>query len=127
MDYWLYELQRYCAKGGKVGNLAHLLDVPLLMECFQELDPKKAPGVDGVTKAKYGKSLAENLQNLVSRMKDGSYTPQPSRRKYIDKPGSTKKRPLGISCLEDKILENAIAKILNVIFDPTFCDFSHGF
>jgi len=60
-------------------------------------------------------------------MKNGSYRPNPSRRKYIDKPGSTKKRPLGISCYEDKLVEKAVAHILEIAYEPRYLNCSYGF
>ena len=60
-------------------------------------------------------------------MKNMGYYPHPSRRVYIDKPGSNKKRPLGISCYEDKIVEKAVAEILTAVYEPKFMDFSYGF
>ncbi len=120
-------ISQISASGQKVQNLACLLTVDFLRACYTELDPNKAPGIDGVTKKEYGQNLNANLEALVSRMKKGTYTPQPSRRVYIDKPGTNKKRPLGISCLEDKIVERAIAKILVAVYEPKFLDCSYGF
>lgn len=60
-------------------------------------------------------------------MKRQASQPQPSRRVYIDKPGSSKKRPLGISCYEDKLVENRVAEILSAIYEPKFHEFSYGF
>ena len=120
-------ISQISAKGVKVQNLAHLLNAEMLKACYRELDPGKAAGIDKVTKEEYGKHLDENLTALVSRMKAGTYTPKPSKRVYIDKPGTNKKRPLGISCLEDKIVERAIAKLLVEIYEPKFLDVSFGF
>jgi len=91
------------------------------------MDGKKAVGVDGVTKAEYQKHLNENLDNLLTRMKDGRYKPNPSRRAYIDKPGSNKKRPLGISCYEDKLVEKAVAQLLEIVYEPRYMNCSYGF
>lgn len=67
------------------------------------------------------------MDNLLVRMKNGSYKPNPSRRKYIDKPGSDKKRPLGISCYEDKLVEKAVAQLLEIVYGPRFLSNSFGF
>ncbi len=67
------------------------------------------------------------MENLLARMKNGSYRPQPSRRQYIDKPGSSKKRPLGISCYEDKLVEKAVAQLLEIVYEPKFLNASFGF
>lgn len=72
-------------------NLAHMINEKSLKEIHHEMDGKKATGIDRVTKEDYDKHLEENLHALVSRMKGGSYTPQPSKRAFIDKPGTNKK------------------------------------
>ena len=123
----LSRISQISVSGRKVENLAYQLNKELLRRCFNELDPNKASGIDGVTKREYGKNLDQNLEALVARLKDGTYTPQPSRRVYIPKPGTDKKRPLGISCFEDKIVERAIAKILGEVYEPKFLDCSYGF
>lgn len=87
----------------------------------------KASGIDRVTKEEYETNLDENLDNLVNRMKRGTYRPNPSRRTYIPKTGSDKMRPLGISCYEDKLVENAIAQILIPIYEQKFIATSYGF
>lgn len=66
-------------------------------------------GIDKVTKEKYEQNLEEKLENLVERMKTGSYCPNPTRRVYIPKETKGKMRPLGISSYEDKLVESAIA------------------
>lgn len=104
----------------RVQNLASHLNVETLKAIHKQMNGKKAPGVDEVTKEMYEKNLEENLLNLVDRMKRGSYKPQPIRRVYIPKDGSRKMRPLGISSYEDKLVENAIAQILTQIYEPKF-------
>ena len=79
----------------------HITDADNLRACYDTLAPRKAPGVDGVTKDEYGKNLEENLGDLSARLKRMGYRPGPKRRSYIPKPGSEKGRPLGISNLED--------------------------
>ena len=66
-------------------------------------------------------------QNLVKRMKNGSYRPNPTRRVYIPKETKGKMRPLGISSYEDKLVESAIAQILEQIYEPKFYNESFGF
>jgi RNA-directed DNA polymerase len=87
----------------------HVYDVDNLRACFDSLDANKATGVDGVTKLEYGQGLAENLQELSGRLQRMSFRPGAKRRTYVPKPGSTKGRPLGISNLEDKIVEVSAA------------------
>ena len=87
----------------------------------------KARGIDKVTKEDYEAELDANLDNLLDRMKRGAYRPNPSRRTYIPKSGSRKMRPLGISCYEDKLVENAMAQILIPIYEQKFIATSYGF
>lgn len=108
-------------------SLAHLLNEESLIQCHYELPTNKATGVHGTTKEQYGENLKENIMDLVNRLKSKSYRPVPVRRMYILKPGSNKKRPLGIPEHEDKIVQRAITKILNSIYENDFLDSSFGF
>ena len=108
-------------------SLAHLISEDALRECHKELGWRKAAGVDRVTKARYEENLDTNIRDLVGRMKRQAYKPQPVRRVYIPKAGTSKKRPLGIPAYEDKMVQACIAKILNAIYEADFLDFSFGF
>jgi len=105
----------------------HVTDLDNLRDCYEALDDDKAVGVDGVTKEQYGKNLEENLERLSDRLKRMGYRPQPSRRSYIPKSGSEKGRPLGISCFEDKIVELAVKRTLEQVYEETFEDSSYGY
>lgn len=105
----------------------HISDVDNLRACYETLDARKAAGVDGVTKHEYGKQLEENLRDLSARLKRNGYRPGPKRRSYIPKPGSAKGRPLGISNLQDKIVERAVKRTLEPIFEAVFEDSSYGY
>jgi len=111
----------------KVQNLATYINKETLMTIHRRMDGNKATGIDDMTKVEYEVNLEANIENLVKRMKNGSYKPNPARRKYISKDGSNKMRPLGISCYEDKLVENAIAMILTMIYEPKFYDVSFGY
>jgi len=115
------------SQDGKVQNLASYINEDTLKISHKEMDAKKAKGIDGVTKEEYDEELEGNISNLVSRMREGRYKPKPSRRVYIPKDGSMSKRPLGISCYEDKLVENVIAQILIMVYEPKFCNESFGF
>ena len=107
-------------------NIGYVVDLDLLSECYQELDGKKALGIDGVTKEVYGKELEDNLQDLLARIRRRAYKPQASKVVEIPKEdGST--RPLAISCFEDKIVQLAVSKILTAIFEPQFLACSYGY
>ncbi len=105
----------------------HICDVDNLRACYDALEADKASGVDGVTKEEYGQNLDENLRDLSGRLKRMGYRPEPKRRSYIPKPGSEKGRPLGISCLEDKIVEEATKRTLEPIFEAVFEDSSWAY
>jgi hypothetical protein len=111
----------------KFTSLAHLINEPMLEFCHYQLSGNKASGVDGVTKAEYEAELQDNIKSLVERLKRHAYHPQPVRRAYIPKPGTNKMRPLGIPAYEDKLVQMALAKILNAIYEEDFLDSSFGF
>lgn len=108
-------------------SLAHLINEELLGICHHEMDKRKASGVDRVTKEKYEENIAHNLQDLVKRMKRHAYRPQPVRRVHIPKPGTNKSRPLGIPAYEDKLVQAALSKIINAIYEADFLECSFGF
>ena len=107
-------------------NIGHIIDLNLLRECYQQLDRKKAVGIDGVTKEAYGIKLEENLQDLLARIRKGAYRPQPSRIVEIPKEDGSF-RPLAISCLEDKIVQTAVSTILTLMYEPLFLPCSYGY
>ena len=107
-------------------SLAHLLNKEYLRDCYKSLKRNKAVGIDNVSWEDYGRKLDENLELLVLRLKRKKFKPLPARRVYIPK-GDTEKRPLGISALENKIVERGIAWILQSIYEEDFLDCSYGF
>lgn len=113
-------------KDAVFNNLAHVVDLDLLSECYRQLEGKKAVGIDGETKVTYGEKLEENFEDLLARIRRNAYKPQASRLVEIPKEdGST--RPLAISCFEDKIVQQAVSRILTVIFEPQFLSCSYGY
>ena len=109
-------------------SLMHHFNEESLAACFDELDGTKAVGIDGVTKAQYGENLDENLHDLVERMRRMAYRPQPIRQTLIPKEGPLgATRALGISVLEDKIVQKMMHKVLESIYEPLFLDCSYGF
>ncbi|MGD6940397.1 group II intron reverse transcriptase/maturase, partial [Bacillus infantis] len=92
-------------------SLAHLLNEDFLKQCHHELPSGKATGINDVTKEKYGEELDKNIQGLVERLRRQAYRPVPVKRTYINKPGTKKKRPLGLPDHEDKIVQRAVTKI----------------
>lgn len=107
-------------------NLFSLLNYKLLWQAFRRLKRGKAPGVDNVTLEDYEEDLRANLQDLLQRLHRGSYRPHPSLRKDIPK-GNGKTRPLGIACVEDKLVQRAVVMILEQIYEVDFYDASYGY
>ena len=107
-------------------SIYHLLNKDLLMLCHKELDGNKAVGIDNVSKKEYAENLNENIKDLVIRLKNKAYKPLPALRVYIPKDNG-KMRPLGISIYEDKIVQLALKKILEAIYEPKFQDNMYGF
>ena len=88
---------------------------------------KGAGGVDGVTIARFDKDRDRYLDVLHRQLKEGHYRPRPVRRVEIDKPGTTKKRPLGIPTILDRVCQQALVQVLEPIFEPTFREASFGY
>lgn len=107
-------------------NLGHLLNLDLLKELYHQLDGSKAVGVDRITKVKYGENLEGNLIKLLKHIRRETYRPRPARLVEIPKEDGSK-RPLAISCLEDKLVQSAVNVILSKIYEPIFLPSSYGF
>jgi RNA-directed DNA polymerase len=106
--------------------LLHHLSIDLLRESFYAIQRKASPGVDGVTWQEYETGLEDRLIDLHSRVHRGTYRAKPSRRVFIPK-ADGRQRPLGVAALEDKIVQQAVVKILNQIYEVDFKGFSYGF
>jgi len=107
-------------------SIGHLINKEMLKSCHEAMDGTKAKGIDGVSKADYEEHLDENLDKLVDRMKRKAYHPQPARRVEIPKDNG-KTRPLSIYCYEDKLVQEALRRILEAVFEPMFYDEMMGF
>ncbi|SPR03608.1 reverse transcriptase domain-containing protein [Orientia tsutsugamushi] len=128
---WLTKLERIKLLSSKnqdikFNNLGHIIDLKMLEEQYKELDSKKAIGIDGITKEDYGKKLKANLLSLLTRVRKGQYQAKRARIVKIPKEDGGK-RPLVISCFEDKVIESTVSKILNSVFEPIFLKYSYGF
>ncbi len=105
----------------------HHIDAPeTLCAAYLSLKRNAAPGVDGETWRHYGEALEENLQDLSHRLKRGAYQAKPVRRVYIPK-ADGRQRPLGVTALEDKIVQRATVEVMNAIYETDFLGFSYGF
>lgn len=106
--------------------LLHHVTVERLQEGFFALKHEAAPGVDGITWEQYDIGLEDRLRDLHRRIHEGTYRAQPSRRVFIPK-ADGRQRPLGIAALEDKIVQQAVVRVLNQIYEVDFLGFSYGF
>jgi len=106
--------------------LHHIYDVKALRAAYLSLKHEAAAGVDGERWRHYGERMEENLRELASRIKRGAYRAKPVRRVYIPK-ADGRQRPLGVTALEDKIVQRATVEVMNAIYETDFLGFSYGF
>jgi RNA-directed DNA polymerase len=106
--------------------LHHIYNPETLRMAYFSLKKEAAPGVDGETWRHYGEELEKNLQDLSARLARGAYRAKPVRRVYIPK-ADGRRRPLGVTALEDKIVQRAAVEVLNAIYESDFLGFSYGF
>ena len=111
---------------GVFTTLIHRLDVNFLREAYHRLRQDGAPGLSGVTAKDYGKDLEANLSDLFKRLKEQRYVAPPIKRVWIDKDGG-KKRPIGLSEIEDKIVQKAVSMLMGAVYEQDFYPFSYGF
>lgn len=108
-------------------SLAQYIDMDWLHEAYRRTRKDGAVGVDGQSAQEYAANLEENLQALLRRAKSGTYRAPPVRRVYIPKGSGSETRPLGIPTFEDKILQRAVAMVLEAVYEQEFLDCSYGF
>ena len=106
--------------------LLHHITPELLRQSFYELNRKAAKGIDGVSWQEYEKQLEERLPKLHEEIHKGSYRAKPVLRMYIPK-ADGKKRPLGITSIEDKLVQQAVVTVLTPIYEAEFYGFSYGY
>ena len=108
-------------------SLNHHIDLTWLQEAYRRTRKDGAVGVDGQTAAEYERDLEANLRSLLERAKSGRYQAPPVRRVHIPKGTGRETRPLGIPTFEDKVLQRAVAMVLEPIYEQDFYDCSYGF
>ena len=108
-------------------SLIHRLDVDFLREAYHRLRKDGAPGLSGVTVKDYGRELEANLIDLHKRLKEQRYVAPPIKRVWIDKEGGKKKRPIGLSEIEDKLVQKAVSMLMGAVYEQDFHPFSYGF
>ena len=104
----------------------HIYAPAALRTAYLCLKREASPGVDGETWRHYGEALEDNLQDLSHRLERGAYRAKPVRRVYIPK-ADGRLRPLGVTALEDKIVQRSAVEVLNAIYETDFLGFSYGF
>jgi RNA-directed DNA polymerase len=109
----------------KFGNLYGLLNEENLAWCFKRMNRKASPGIDEIDYYAYEKDLDSNIKQMVGSLKSKTYKAKLVCRKYI--PKGDGQRPLGIPAVSDKLLQTAGSKILELIFEQDFMNFSHGY
>ena len=115
------------ADGRAFTSLAHFIDIDWLREAHRRTRKDGAVGVDGVTAEAYAADLEGNLGSLLDRAKSGTYRAPPVRRVHIPKGDGSKTRPIGIPGFEDKVLQRAVAMVLEAVYETEFVDGSYGF
>ena len=108
-------------------TLAHHIDIDWLREAYRRTRKDGAAGVDGQTAADYAADLEGNLRSLLDRAKSGTYQAPPVRRVHIPKGTGSETRPIGIPTFEDKVLQRAVAMVLEAVYEQDFLDCSYGF
>lgn len=126
------QLERIAAKAQterklRFTALGHHLTPEFLRETWRLMNRRGASGIDGETAREFERDLDSRVQELVTRLKAGRYQAPPVRRVEIPKPGSSKRRPLGIPTVEDRLLQRAVARILEAIYEADFLDMSYGY
>jgi len=108
-------------------SLAHYIDLEWLAEAYHRTRKDGCAGVDDMTGKEYAENLHENLQNLLERLKSGTYKAPPVKRKHIPKGTSGETRPIGVPTFEDKIVQRAVVMLLEPIYEQDFYEGSFGF
>jgi group II intron reverse transcriptase/maturase len=114
-------------QGKPLTTLAHYIDVDWLREAYRRTRKDGARGIDGQSAEQYAERLEENLVSLLDRAKSGVYHAPPVRRVHIPKGDGSQTRPIGIPTFEDKVLQRAVAMVLEAVYEQSFYDFSYGF
>jgi RNA-directed DNA polymerase len=109
-------------------SLAHLLTPAFLKETWGMMNRKAASGIDGESPEQFASELEERVEEICKQLKAGTYRAPPVRRVEIPKgPGKSGTRPLGIPTVADRLLQRAVARILEAVFEADFLDCSFGF
>jgi RNA-directed DNA polymerase len=129
---WTERMLAALEKGVKGGQWFSLIDKVYAPEnlgrAFGKVKTNDgAAGVDGQSIEMFEAHLGENLDHMAQTLKGGTYRPQPVKRVWIDKPGSSEKRPLGIPTVRDRVVQSAVRHVIEPIFERDFAEDSYGF
>ena len=113
-------------RGRVFTTLAHLIDEDFLREAYRQTRKASAPGIDGVTAQAYAEHLDEHLRDLYERLRSGRYQAAPVERVWIEKEDGGQ-RPIGKPTFEDKIVQRAVAMLLEAIYEQDCYDCSYVF
>jgi RNA-directed DNA polymerase len=108
-------------------TLAHHIDIEWLAEAYRRTRKDGARGIDGQSAQEYATKLESNLESLLERVKTGRYRAPAVRRVHIPKGNGAQTRPIGIPTFEDKVLQRAVAMVLEAIYEQDFLECSYGF
>ena len=109
-------------RGEPLTTLAHHIDIDWLHEAYRRTRKDGAKGVDGRSAKQYARRLESNLRELLERARSGTYRAPPVRRVHIPKGDGTQTRPIGIPTFEDKVLQRAVAMVLETVYEQEFLD-----
>ena len=122
----LAELVARARKEARLTNVVQYVDEELLRLAFRSLRKQAAPGVDGQSYEDYAVNLDQRLRDVYAQLKSGRYQAPVIRRVYVPK-ANGKRRPIGISTIEDRVVQKAVAWVLGAVFEQDFLECSHGF
>lgn len=126
MSTKLAGLAQRARKEARLTNVIQFVDEELLLLAFRSLHTQAAPGLDGQRYDDYATDLGPNLRDLYERLRTGRYRAPVVRRSYIPK-ADGRKRPLGITTIEDRVVQKAVAYVLSAVYEQDFLECSHGF
>lgn len=127
MDNDFSKIARQLKEHKTVRGIMKYVNKDTIIKQHKKQEKNKATGIDGINKEKYEENLNKNVEKLINEMKAMSYRPQDVKRVNIPKIGSTELRPLGIPAYEDRLVQGAMADVLNEIYENIFLDCSYGF
>ena len=129
---WTSRMLATLERGPKGGKWYSLIDKAwdpstLTVAAWSVIRNGGAAGVDHRTTEQLEEELREEVELLSRRLREGTYQPQAVKRVWIEKPGSTEKRPLGIPVVRDRVVQGAIKAVIEPIFESGFAEHSYGF